>query len=106
MRIAPTNRMYWKCLKCRSHGCRARAVTEGFYIVSKTNDHSHEPATVMPAATTLMVADPNEPQPQPEPQIQPQNLVGDENQVTIAVAADGGHGTVMADVTDNVIQFL
>ena len=36
-------RMYWKCLKYRSHGCRARAVTEGFYIVSKTAEHSHEP---------------------------------------------------------------
>jgi len=39
-------RMYWKCLKCRSHGCRARAVTEGFYIVSKTAEHSHEPSTM------------------------------------------------------------
>jgi len=43
-------RMYWKCLKCRSHGCRARAVTEGFYIISKTEGHSHEPASIPPAA--------------------------------------------------------
>ena len=43
-------RMYWKCLKCRSHGCRARAVTEGFYIISKMEGHSHEPASIPPAA--------------------------------------------------------
>ena len=42
--------------------------------MSKTNDHSHEPATVMPAATTLMVADPNEPQPEPKIEILPEEI--------------------------------
>ena len=36
-------KLYWKCVQCKSRGCRGRAVTQGFYIISKSGQHNHSP---------------------------------------------------------------
>ena len=36
-------KLYWKCVECKSRGCRGRAVTQGFYIISKSGQHNHSP---------------------------------------------------------------
>ena len=36
-------KLYWKCVECKSRGCRARAVTQGFYIIFKSGKHNHSP---------------------------------------------------------------
>ena len=36
-------KLYWKCVMCKSRGCRGRAVTQGFYIIFKSGEHNHSP---------------------------------------------------------------
>ena len=36
-------KLYWKCVECKSRGCRGRAVTQGFYIIYKSGQHNHSP---------------------------------------------------------------
>jgi hypothetical protein len=36
-------KLYWKCVECKSRGCRGRAVTQGFYIIFKSGQHNHSP---------------------------------------------------------------
>ena len=34
--------IYWSCCDKRRYRCKARAHTEGFYIIGYVNEHSHE----------------------------------------------------------------
>jgi len=35
------SRIYWKCTKVKKFRCKAKAVTEGFFIISKNGAHNH-----------------------------------------------------------------
>jgi len=36
-------RIYWKCQNFRKKNCKARALTEGFFVTKKSGFHTHQP---------------------------------------------------------------
>ena len=36
------SKIYWRCRNYERFKCAARAVTEGFYVISWTGEHCHE----------------------------------------------------------------
>ncbi len=42
-----SNRVYWRCVyhNAKRGSCRAKAITAGFQIVRKNEEHNHKPGT-------------------------------------------------------------